>query len=241
MPTTNYFRNFDQSNEQMLYEDLFEEFIKIHGIDTYYVHRNVVNRDPIFNEDALSTYTIANEIEMYVVNYDGYQGMGHLMNHGFPEIRDQMTFAVARKRFKEEMTAEAINKVRPMEGDLIYFPLQQRAFKITFVNDKPSFFQWGDLPLYQMNCDLYEYSGESFSTGIEGIDRLQREASINLLDHTLMDANNNPLMDANGDYLLDSTYTPETFDPLDQKTKIQDETDFIDFSETDPFSANGVY
>jgi hypothetical protein len=152
-----------------------------------------------------------------------------------------MTFAVSRKRFKEEMTLEGIDKVRPMEGDLVYFPLQQRVFKIMFVQDKPSFFQWGDLPLYNLTCELYTYSGETFATGIEGLDRINKEASINLLDHSLTTANGTPLQDSDGDYLVDNTYTPEVFDPLNQKDRIQNETDFIDFSEKDPFSANGIF
>lgn len=242
MATNNFFQNYDQGNEQQLHEDLWVEYIQIHGVETKYVSREVGPISKVFNEAAVSSYNTYYELEMYVVNYDGYQGQGAFLSKFGLEIRDQMTFAVARKRFREEVTQHDSERTRPREGDLIYFPLQKRIFQIKFVDDKHAFFQWGDLPVYNVSCELFEYSGESFTTGVPEIDRIQETTAINILDNSLLTEDNFAFQTEDGNYLvLEPQYDQSTFDPFDDGDDFQDESDFMDLSEGDPFSANGTY
>ena len=44
-------------------------------------------------------------------------------------------------------------------------------FEITFVEDDSPFYQLSNLPVYRMQCALFEYSDEDFDTGIETIDQ----------------------------------------------------------------------
>jgi hypothetical protein len=66
-------------------------------------------------------------------------------------------------------------RIRPFEGDLIYFPLNDKLFEIRFVEHEKIFYQLGNLPLYGLTCDLFEYSHEDIDTGIAAIDDIEKD------------------------------------------------------------------
>ena len=110
MVTNPYFNNFGYSREQDLIEDLTIESIKVYGHDVRYIPRTIVKEDDLFGEDVLSQFNDAVEIEMYIKNVEGFEGEGDFLSKFNLEIRDQITFTVARKRFdqarSEKLTTE---------------------------------------------------------------------------------------------------------------------------------------
>jgi hypothetical protein len=116
-------------------------------------------------------------IEMYVANTEGFEGEGTLLSKFGLEIRDQATFILARRRFDQLVSIDD-NKVasdRPREGDLIYLPLANSLFEIKFVEHEKPFYRLNDLPIYELQCELYEYSSQRIDTGISEIDEFERE------------------------------------------------------------------
>lgn len=105
MPTNKYFNNFSYQREQDLVEDLIIESIKIYGHDLKYIPRTLVNVDHLFGEDYLSSFNEAIDIEMYIKNVEGFEGEGSLLSRFGLQIRDQITFTVARKRFDQSITS----------------------------------------------------------------------------------------------------------------------------------------
>ena len=173
MPRNVYF-TAGYKQEQHLYEDLVIEALKTYGQDVYYLPRNVVNRDDIFNEDVESSFDDAYMIEMYVENVDGFEGEGNLMQKFGLEIRDEATFIVA-KRSWEKLVGIWNNDVaalRPLEGDIIYLPMSNAFFEISFVEHEQPFYQLNNLPVYKLQCRLFEYNSEDFETGIADIDQI---------------------------------------------------------------------
>ena len=63
MATSRHFRHNVRS-EQNLYEDLIVESLKFFGTDIYYLPREVVARDMIFNDETLSRFAYAYRIEV---------------------------------------------------------------------------------------------------------------------------------------------------------------------------------
>ena len=63
-----------------------------------------------------------------------------------------------------------INFEKPRTGDLIYFPIDQKLYEIKYVENRVNLFQFGKLQLFELECDLYEYSHERIETGEEEID-----------------------------------------------------------------------
>ena len=170
MATSNFFSNFDHNNEQHLLQDLMVESIKIFGHDVSYLQRTKNNVDNLLGEDTTSSFTAAYPIEMYIKNTDGFAGEGAFVGRFGLEIRQQITFTVARR------TWDGVGiSTRPLEGDLIWFPMTNKLFEIQFVDHESVFYQLGKLPVYDLSCELFEYSDEDIDTGIEDIDKVEVE------------------------------------------------------------------
>lgn len=209
-----YFENFQNSMEQTLIEDLVIESIRIYGIDTWYILRNRQNHDDILNEDDLPVFNEAYQAEMYVKNVDGFEGEGDFLSKFGLQIRDSMTMTLAIRVFDQEIGFNT-TLTRPREGDLLYFPLNNKMFEIMHVEHEAIFYQMGSLQTYDLRCELFEFSNERFETGVLEIDTLF------------------------GDYDTTSAETIEDLervDPLADNFSQQTFADsIIDFSEKNPF------
>ena len=117
-------------SEQNLYEDITIEALKVYGQDVYYLPRDIVSEDKIFAEDVPSSYNSSYKIEMYIDNIEGFEGEGDLFTRFGVEIRDEATFVVARRRWKQTVQRydNDISGDRPRERDLIFLPLSNKLF-----------------------------------------------------------------------------------------------------------------
>jgi len=159
-------------SEQNLYEDIVIESLQMYGQDVYYLPRDLVGEDKIFGQDVPSRFNSSHKIEMYIENVEGFDGDGDILSKFGVEIRDQATFMVAKKRWNQikANSNSGVTSLRPNEGDLIYLPLSKSLFEIRFVEHEQPFYQLSNLPVYKMQCELYESNGESINTGITEID-----------------------------------------------------------------------
>lgn len=169
---TNVYFSQKVKSEQNLYEDIVIESLKMYGQDIYYLPRDVVHEDTILNEDVESNFDASYTIEMYIESVDGFEGDGDILSKFGVEIRDQATFIVSRRRWEQLIGIHnnGINSVRPNEGDLLYLPLSKGLFEIRFVEDEQPFYQLSNLPVYKLQCELFEFSGEKFNTGLVNLD-----------------------------------------------------------------------
>ena len=174
MPRNVYF-SAAHKLEQQTFEDIMVESLKIYGQETYYLPRQIVKRDNILNEDIESQFLDAYTIEMYIEDIEGFGGEGNLMQKFGLEIRDEVTFIVAKRSWEKLVGAwnNTVDNFRPNEGDLIYLPLSQSFFEISFVEHEQPFYQINNLPVYKLQCKLYEYNDEDFETGIQEIDQIE--------------------------------------------------------------------
>ncbi len=216
MATNVFFQNYNFFNEQNLIDDLVIESIQIYGVDTFYVTRNIEEFDEIMNEDGLSIFNAAYQMEVYVKSVDGFEGEGDFLSKFGLQIRDQATFTVAIRTFERHVTRLQQNLIRPNEGDLVYMPMNKKFFKVMHVEHESVFYQTGSLQVFDMKCELFEYSNERFATGIEDIDTHYAP------------------------YRTDNVEDLETLfdvDPIAKNIFYEEKSkDIIDFSEVDPFS-----
>lgn len=245
MATSTFFNNFGNSQEQELLEDLVIESIRIYGQDMLYLPRTRNNFDQMYYEDDRSSFDYAYPVEIYIKSVEGFGGQQSFMSKFGLEIRDEVIFSVARRTFASDVTREQAEIVRPREGDLIYFPLNKKAFEIKYVDNKPFFYQLGDLQMFEMTCELFEYSNEIFTTGIAEIDSLQTNYSIDALDYSLTTQQSDVLTTYGGDYIVTQQYynNQKEFDPLVDNNEIDSkitQDNIIDWTESNPF-AEGKY
>ena len=166
-------------SEQNLYEDLIIEAIKIYGQDLYYLPRDLVNVDDVFREDPVSKFNSNYLLEMYVDNADGFDGEGDLFTKFGVEIRDQVTFTVAKRRWQQTVMRydNEIQGIRPLEGDLVFTPFSKKMFQIMHVEHEQPFYQLNNLPVFKLQCELFEYNDEDFDVNNDDITQLEQDAA----------------------------------------------------------------
>ena len=195
--TNKFFNKFHFGGEQALIQSLITEAIQIYGIDVIYVPRNLTNFDQLYLTDDQSTYSQAIRTTVYLQSVDGFGPQQNIFTKFGLEIRDNITVCMSTRIFETEI--QPITKQeRPMEGDLIYFDLNKKVFQCKFTNNKEIFYELGKLPTYQMTCELFAYSDETFNTGVPEIDSIQTQGSLNILDHSIIQDNSNNIITTEG-------------------------------------------
>lgn len=238
-----YFQFSEVGNklEQKLLDSLIRESIRNMGQNCLFIPRNLTNVDPIYGTDTMSSYTDTYLIEVYLKNATGFQGDKTFMSKfGGLEIRDQVVFVVSQSAFQDIVTPYT-NNVRPLEGDIFFWPFNNKCFQIKFVNPFVMFYPLGSLYVFECTCELFEYSSEIFNTGIPEIDILQQKFSTNALDYAIMDENGEQLCTENDEILVREQYVMEIIDPTVSNEAIKKTgSGFIDFSESDPYSMGNL-
>ena len=178
MATNPYFNHHGtNSPDNRLIENLMIESIKTYGIDVDYLPSTLNNEDTLLGEDASASYNSAHTIEMYIKTVDGFEGSGDFIAKWGLQIKDQITFTVAKRRWQElGLSTDGRAKI-PHEGDLIYFPITKAIFQILFIEDEAIFYQTGQLQSYDMLCEMFTYSDQNFDTGIDVLDAIERTHS----------------------------------------------------------------
>ena len=178
MATNFYFQPFPQAqitNEQLLVEDLVIEAMGIYGMDVYYLPRSSGGtEDMLYGEDTMKQYRTAHQIEMYLENITGMDGEQDFISKFGLEIRDEATLLVSRLRFRYTVNG----LTRPREGDLIFVPLLNNFFEITFVEheDQQTMFytlgrgRGGNVYVYALKMKQFVFSNEIIETGVKAID-----------------------------------------------------------------------
>ena len=167
MATNIYFQN--SITDQNLLNEIHREVIQQAGIDVMYIPRTLVKEDLVMNEDVISQFNTAYEIEMYVKSSDNFGGADDAISKFGLDIRDELILVVHAESFKF-----ATNITTPLEGDLIYFPLSKGLFEIKFVEDEQPFYQVGKNYVFELTCEVFQYGEEKIDTGTDA-DKVERE------------------------------------------------------------------
>lgn len=193
MATSVYFNSFSPSviSEQLVFEDILVESIRIMGHDVRYMPREAYdNVDEIIGESPETRFTRAYTVEMYLANVEGYEGDGDFFSKFGLEIRDTSNFVVSRRAFEKYVPSTIA--ARPREGDLIFVPLLGKIFEIKFVEEELLFFSLGKRNpyIYELRCEVFRYSQEDFDTGVSEVDDLERDISYTIQLNVSAGSNN---------------------------------------------------
>ena len=229
MAVNPYFNNNGYKPTQDLIDDLVKESIKIHGINCFYMPRELKNMDTVFGEDTSAKFRYAFPIEMHLETATGYEGDKEIISKFGLENRDIVRLLVSKERFVHEtitfrqyFTGRQIE--RPTEGDLIFLPLDSGLYEIKFTDEDANFYQTGKLHSYTLTCERVKYSYEQI-TGNDDI-----EAGLaNLVTKT--DNNNDGIIDELG---ININGKPPAI--VDNNVIATEGEDVYDFTENDPFS-----
>ena len=138
----------------------------MYGLEVAYLPQRMVRRETVMEEVSSSKFTDQYMIEAYLSNFDGYSGSGDILSKFGMQLKDEVTLIISKERFEDFISPfleeipddENTTTLRPREGDLIYFPLGGRIFEIKFVEHEQPFYQLGKTYVYELKCELFEYS-----------------------------------------------------------------------------------
>lgn len=233
--TNSVFPSQTYQPEQDLLDSLVIEAIGIYGQDAYYLPRKRLFVDDIMTEDRQGYFDEAVPLDVYVKTADGFQGEGHFLSRWGLEIRDQIVFTISRTRW-QELVGDPRGIPRPDEGDLIFFPLNAKCYEVRYVEKWPVFYPLGTLPMFDLVTELFENSGQKFTTGIPAIDSIMQPLTLDVFQWSVTNESGQQVVLPSGDYWVADDYDPVIADPLDQSASIEAESlQITDFSETSPF------
>lgn len=202
------FQLYNQESEQALVEDLIDESIREYGLQMFYLPQRTNAQDTIMNDVTQATYYAAYPVQMYIRNVTGFGGQGDFLSKFGLEMRDQVTFTISRREFKRGVVDHDVNYqidgvymgqniLRPKENDIIFLPMNEKFYQIRFVENEAIFYQLGKLQTFDLQCEVYAPSGETFSTNVPIIDqkasltlRLGSTATANAAVYSGFDDNN---------------------------------------------------
>ena len=164
------------SSEQNLIQDIINEQLKMYGVEIYYLPRKYISENTIIKEVIQSKFDDAYPIEAYVDNFEGYGDNTTILSKFGIQSTQEINLIISKERFETYISPLIKNEeniklsTRPKEGDLLYFPLGDKAFEIKFVEHEKPFYQLQKNYVYELRCELFRFENEVIDTGIESID-----------------------------------------------------------------------
>jgi len=164
-------------SEQHLVQDLINETISMHGIEFIYMPRIFVNTKTVLREVTTSKFDRAFPIEGYIESYEGFDSGYNMLTKFGVRSTAEMKVLISQVRYKEYITplltgVTGLSKdpTRPLEGDLVWFPLRDILFEIKYVDDVHNFYQLQENYTYQLTLEPFEYEDEEIDTGLTAVD-----------------------------------------------------------------------
>lgn len=189
----NPFVNFNHyKNVQTLADVLVAESVQMRGIELYYIPREFVKPDQLFGEDLQNKFTKAWKFAAYLNSFDGYQGDNTFYSKFGMMANDEVELSINPNLFKHQC-----NGTEPISGDLIYFPMDNSLFEITWVMPYDPFYQVGQNAIRKITATKFIYSGEQLKP------ELQRNEGINIPEFSELDLDPVRNLDGLGDTDID--------------------------------------
>lgn len=165
-PYVNFHNHF---NTQALFDTLVAESIQMRGVKCYYVPREYVKPDLFYGEDLQNKFTKAWMFAAYLNSFEGYEGAQSFFDKFGMNVNDEVTLSINPSLFKHQVDGK-----EPAEGDLIYFPMDNSLFEITWVEPYDPFYQAGKNAIRKLTAQKFVYSGEQITP------KLQKNEGINI-------------------------------------------------------------
>ena len=250
--------------DNVLGEDSISKFTRQHPIEMYVEDNTGFGGD----KEIINQFGLENRNEVtFVVSKERFQEMdsqfviesgtdttggSFLLEAGSidqSENSSTLTSVQGDNNFYVLQDTASTDADRPQEGDLVYHPVFEKMFEISFVDHDEPFYQLDNNPVYKLRCKQFEYSSEIIDTGIATIDAIEGDLTTDSRAYQLSLENEVGSIqlenaadtgDASfiiledyivGDYETDKTSQNELFDQLDDTV--------LDFTESNPFGDVG--
>lgn len=175
MATNPFFATIAGQSETDLQESLVIENIQMFGFDITYIPLENFDIEPVLLDPKNIVYQRTAQIEVYAPDNGETEGQQELMSKFGFRVNKSLKLLMAKKRWADIFP----DKVRPLEGDLIYIgdPYSPReSFVNALFEIKNVAYQKPEWPLghhytYELSCETYVANYEKFETGVPALDQ----------------------------------------------------------------------
>lgn len=175
MATNPYFSTIAIESETDLQESLVIENIQMFGVDVLFIPLETFDVDPVLLEPKNIVYQRSFAIEAYLPENGETEGQQEIMSKFGFRVNRSIDVLISKKRFSEIVP----DKVRPLEGDLIYIgdpysphnSFINTLFEIKSVSYQNPEWVLGHHYTYKLTCEAYVYNFEKFETDIPALDQ----------------------------------------------------------------------
>lgn len=157
-----YVNFLNHQGTQQLQDILVQESIQMRGIQLYYLPREAANIDLILGEDVNSKFKQAYPFAAYLNTFESYEGQQDFFSKFGYQANDEITITVNPEMFKHQ-----VNDKEPANGDLIYMPLDNSLFEITWVEPRDPFYSVGKNSMRKITAQKFIYSGEEIDPELQ--------------------------------------------------------------------------
>lgn len=162
-----YINFMKHKNTQQLADVLVQETIQMRGLEFYFIPREFVDIDQVFGEDLQNKFTKSWKVAMYLESFDAYSGNNSFFSKFGLEANDEINLIYNPALFKNQT-----NDQTPIAGDLIYFPMDNSLFEISWVEPYTPFYQVGQNSQKRITAQKFIYSGEKISPELQRVDHI---------------------------------------------------------------------
>ncbi|ADG60072.1 head closure Hc2 [Acinetobacter phage Acj9] len=180
-----YVNFYNYANTQTLQDALVAESIQMRGVECYYMPSEWKNKDVLFGEDPMRSFSKTWKFAAYLDSFEQYGGSNTFFSKFGMQVEDEITLIVNPNLFKYQ-----VNGSEPLEGDLIYFEMDKSLFEIVWVEPYNPFYQVGSNAMRRITAKKFIYSGEKINPV------LQRNDDINIPEFSELDLA--PIAEVNG-------------------------------------------
>ena len=184
--------------DSLLGEDSLSKFTRQHPIEMYIEDaegfggdREIINQFGLENRNEI-TFVVSKErfqeMDNQVTIEDGTDTTGGSILLETATI-DQSTSSSTLTTIDGDdnfyilMDTASTEADRPLEGDLVYHPIVEKMFEISFVDDDEPFYQLDNQIVFKLRCKQFEYSSEAINTGIATIDAIETDLTTDTRTH----------------------------------------------------------
>jgi hypothetical protein len=184
--------------DSLLGEDSLSKFTRQHPIEMYIEDaegfggdREIINQFGLENRNEI-TFVVSKErfqeMDNQVTIEDGTDTTGGSILLETATI-DQSTSSSTLTTIDGDdnfyilMDTASTEADRPLEGDLVYHPIVEKMFEISFVDDDEPFYQLDNKIVFKLRCKQFEYSSEAINTGIATIDAIETDLTTDTRTH----------------------------------------------------------
>ncbi len=230
--------NFYKDDPLSIFEDAIDVEVYINSTKGFEGNNEFLSKFRIEVRDQI-TFTLSRR------RFDEIKQETIIMENGWQVLLEDSNIYTMNSNsllLLEDGSAEGynLNRSRPEEGDLIYFPLVNNVFEIRFVNSEAqNFYSLGKLMVYELKCELFDYSSERFNTSDTELNRIDSQFNLNILNTQILLENGNEFLTEDGGELTLETFKIEEIDRQAQNDTIEtmkDDYEFIVNSERNPFA-----